>query len=222
MAALPPDDILSHWSALIENFQASPLAFYQAVEDALLRREVPATQNSRVEYREAGLLSANREYLHIARDKIVFDICGAPFGTGFFISWWLGEERPRLHPILKVLAVFGMFLVTAFFLRMFGLLWGPAILAMAVAVTLALVDAQAREGEIDDGYVRALPLIGWLYERLFKPITYYRIDTMLMFQKAVHNAVLEVLDAMTTEKGLRMLSELERKPVMREFYERRR
>ena len=60
-----------------------------------------------------------------------------------------------------------------------------------------------------------------LSPRAARPATYYRIDTMLMFQKAVHNAVLEVIDEMTTANGLRALGESERKPIMREFYQRK-
>jgi hypothetical protein len=36
-----------------------------------------------------------------------------------------------------------------------------------------------------------------------------------MFQQAVHNAVLEVMDCMTANKGIRALSETERKPIMK-------
>ena len=42
--------------------------------------------------------------------------------------------------------------------------------------------------------VLAMPIIGNLYERIFQPTTYYKIDTMLMFQQTVHNAVLEIID----------------------------
>ncbi len=109
MASQPaPDAVISHWSTLVENFQASPLAFYDAVEAALKRREIPATENSRVDYKEGGLLSAKREYLHVVREKLVFDICGAPFGTGFFFSWWFADGKPQLHPALKLLALIGM------------------------------------------------------------------------------------------------------------------
>jgi hypothetical protein len=38
-----------------------------------------------------------------------------------------------------------------------------------------------------------------------------------MFEKAVHNAVLEVVDRMTASKGIRALSESERKPIMKRF-----
>ncbi len=216
--AQAPDDVLSHWSTLIENFHASPLAFYQAVEAALVRREVPQTQNSRVDYREAGVLSANREYLHVTREKLVFDICGAPFGTGFFVSWWLAEERPHLNPLLKILAIFGMFGISGAVLNQLGLVVGTFLLALVVAGGMVTANTMAAENNFNDNIIRALPILGPLYVWLFKPSTYYRIDTMQMFQKAVHNSVLEVLDTMTAEKGIRALSEADRKPVMREFY----
>jgi len=65
--------------------------------------------------------------------------------------------------------------------------------------------------------VLAMPLIGWIYERIFAPPTYYSLDTANMFQESVHNAVLEVLDCMTSNKGVRALSENERKPIMKKF-----
>ncbi|MEQ1758245.1 MAG: hypothetical protein ABL986_08005 [Vicinamibacterales bacterium] len=212
------DDVLSHWSTLIENFQTSPLAFSQAVEEALARRQVPQTQNTRVDYREAGVLSANREYLHVTREKLVFDICGAPFGTGFFVSWWLAEERPHLNPLLKILVIFGMLGVTGAILSQLGSVLGLIVLALLVFGGLAVVNTMATNGDFNDNIVRALPILGPLYVWLFTPSTYYRIDTMQMFQKAVHNSVLEVIDTMTADKGIRALSESDRKPIMREFY----
>ena len=34
------------------------------------------------------IASAKREYLRMQRGKYAFDICAAPFGNGFFVSWW--------------------------------------------------------------------------------------------------------------------------------------
>jgi hypothetical protein len=215
------DSVVSHWSTLIESFQASPLAFYQSVEAALLRREVPQTKNSRVEHREAGLFSANREYLRIQREKLTFDVCAAPFGTGFFVSWWLVDEIPKLNPLLKVLMLFVQLGIFAWLLAQFGLIAGTFVAAVLVVGFLAVVNVTASSGDTDDSFVRALPLIGTLYALLFKPATYYRIDTMEMFQRAAHNSVLEVIDAMTAEKGLKLLAETERKPIMRELYSRK-
>ena len=63
------------------------------------------------------------------------------------------------------------------------------------------------------------PVAQVLFRRFIKPETYYQTDTALMFQQSVHAAVMEVIDGLTEEKGLRALSELERKPVSREFFD---
>jgi hypothetical protein len=65
-----------------------------------------------------------------------------------------------------------------------------------------------------DDFLVDLPIVGTLYQVLFRPATFYKIDTALMFQQSVHSAVMEVLDEMATAKGVRALTELERKPVM--------
>lgn len=214
-----PDVVIAHWSTLIENFQASPLAFYRAVEEALVRRQVPETRNTRVDYKQAGLLSAKREYLQVTREQLLFDICAAPFGTGFFVSWWLAEAK-SLNPMARLGIVLGLLALFGLIVNVVGIFLGLILCLGLVVVGLMIISAMANEGEFDDRFVDAIPFIGWLYGRLFKPTTYYRLDTMLMFQKAVHNAVLEVIDTMTAEKGIRALSELERKPIMREFYAR--
>ena len=54
----------------------------------------------------------------------------------------------------------------------------------------------------------------------FQPYTYYRLDTALMFQDAVHSAVLEVIEQVTEGKGVKGLSELERKPIMNDLFKR--
>ncbi len=221
MAAQGLDSVVSHWSTLIENFQASPLAFYQGVEAALSRRQVPETKNSRVDYQEAGILSAKREYLHVTRESFSFDVCGAPFGTGFFVSWWLTEDLPTMNPILRALVLICMLIVALWMLVSFGFTWGTVILLVVVFGGLVAANTLAADGQFDDKYIRALPLLGPLYAWLFKPATFYRLDTMEMFQTAVHNAVLEVIDTMTAEKGIRALTESARKPVMREFYARK-
>lgn len=70
------------------------------------------------------------------------------------------------------------------------------------------------------GIILAIPGIGpfifnWLY-----PLTYYRLDTAHMFQESVRLAVLQVVDGVTKEKGIRQLSDADRKPIMRDFFSR--
>lgn len=217
----PLDAVVSHWSTLIENFQVSPLAFYEAVEAGLKRRNIPTSKSERVDYREAGVLSADREYLHVRREKLVFDICGAPFGTGFFVSWWLAEDRKALHPALRAVTLIVMLLVTLWLWANLGFVGGLLFLAILLIVSLVVLDGMVTADSLDEGIARSIPIIGTLYVWMFRPDSYYRIDSMEMFQKAVHNAVLEVIDTMTAEKGVRALSEADRKPVMREFYNKK-
>ena len=159
--------IFSHWYHLIENLQQSSQDFYALVDRAIGQRQLPETKTSRVDYREGGILSAKREYLRVKRKEHIFDICAAPFGRGFFISWWLGETPSN-----------------------------------------------------STNFVLKIPFIGPMMLRMFKPATYYRLDTALMFQESVHSAVLEVLDNRTKTQGLRSLTELERKPILSDLFKR--
>lgn len=162
-----PSVINSHWGQLIEGFHMSPLEFYRQLDEAIEKRQIPASASSRIDWPEWGAFSARREYFRIRRKRLVFDVCAAHFGTGFFVSWWLGET---------------------------------------LSVTLYLINL--------------VPLLGpFLVQRILRA-TYYRLDTEAMFQTAVHAAVLEVVDNITDSKGIPRLSETERKPVLREFFQR--
>ncbi|MBI1805095.1 MAG: hypothetical protein HY033_10225 [Ignavibacteriae bacterium] len=157
--------ILSHWHHLTENLTESTQEFYGQLELAIGARNLDVVNWSRVEFHEGGALSAKRQYLRVIRREHIFDICAAPYGNGFFISWWLGEE---LGWFLKI--------------------------------------------------VSAIPLIGQYLLRVFRPQTYYRLDTATMFQESIHGAVVEVLEGRTKAKGLKALSEGERKPIMTDFF----
>ena len=78
--------ILSHWAKLFYDLQVSPREFYSCVEEAIHSRQIPDAKNCRVDWEEGGIVSANREYLRIERGELAFDICAAPFGSGFFVS----------------------------------------------------------------------------------------------------------------------------------------
>jgi hypothetical protein len=83
-------EVISRWSTLIENFQMSPQDFYAQISIAVEKRRIPDAKIERIQIKEGNFLSAKREYLSISCKKdFYFAICGAPFGTGFFVSWWL-------------------------------------------------------------------------------------------------------------------------------------
>lgn len=84
-------EVIHYWHELVPNFQTSPQDFYAAVEKSLQERKVPGLDSERVDFAEGGLLSAKREYLRLTRERLVFDICAAPFGTSFFFSCRFAE-----------------------------------------------------------------------------------------------------------------------------------
>jgi hypothetical protein len=59
-----------------------------------------------------------------------------------------------------------------------------------------------------------------LWQFFFLPDTYYRTDTQDMFRSMVQAAVLEVLDNLLTVHKLPLLTESERKPILREFWKK--
>ena len=65
----------------------------------------------------------------------------------------------------------------------------------------------------------SFPVLSAIAQALVKPWTYYRVDTVSMFNTATHQAVMEVVDTITSAaQGVRALGEGERKPTMKEFF----
>lgn len=76
-------------------------------------------------------------------------------------------------------------------------------------------------GHAETGFAAGLakwPLIGFFVRNALRRMTYYKLDTALMFQSVTHGAVTTCLDTMLNAKGLRTLSDTERTPVMRDFF----
>src|SRR6202051_332979 len=101
-------DAISHWHQLFENFQASSLEFYSSLETAIKARSVPELHAARIEHKEGGLASANREYVRMHRGKHAFDFCAAPFGTGFFVSWWFTEPPLKVGFLIATNVAYGI------------------------------------------------------------------------------------------------------------------
>ena len=212
-------EIISHWHTLVDDFNTSGLDFYAQVEEAIRTREVPDVEFSRVEYKEGGIGSAKREYLRVARGNVAFDVCAAPYGNAFFFSWWLSRLGPK-HPFLYILGFFAAMLI------------GPAILTIpfqescgmflaapiAFIVTLAGLCYMAREGVFGPEEVLIeIPILGWIYEKLFNPSTFYALDTALMYQESVRRAVNEVIAGLLSAQGLKALKEEDWKPTLRDL-----
>ena len=98
---IPVSSVLSHWSHFFKSFNMSSATFYGELEKNIKIHQIPHAAITRTMHKEGGMFSADREYLRIKHGDIVFDICAAPFGTDFFISWWLYETEGAMRTVFK-------------------------------------------------------------------------------------------------------------------------
>lgn len=208
-----PAGVLSHWHLLVEDFNTSALEFYTSVEEELKARRLPDLQISRTFWNEGGVLSAKREYLHVAYGRLSFDLCAAPYGTSFFFSWWLAERPPQAAALYGCLTLLALPIFLAISMGVFGFFKGIFVLLLAFGVGTYLVRNASQSGTMAfEDTILAMPVIGPVYNYFFKPVTYYSLDTRLMFQESVQNIVARQLELLRTDRGLRALTPEEAKP----------
>ncbi|MFB3910483.1 MAG: hypothetical protein ACE15D_18995 [Candidatus Eisenbacteria bacterium] len=212
-------EVLAHWQQSFEDFRTSSGDFYDAVMQSLARRKVPDIGYQRIRYREGGVASADREYFRVQRRNIVFDICAAPFGTGYFFSWWLAIRPPTFVDWMALLVIAGFFVLNV--IGRWQSILGGVVALLTLPLVLWLVAGIAHRNRPGlESAVMMLPVVGTLYRAIFRPTTYYQIDTALMFRAEVEAAVKEVISGLRASKGLRALTTEEEKPVLSELLSR--
>ena len=180
--------IHAEWYVPLLDFASDTGAFYQAVEDELTVRRVPGLVIERINFRQSNMLSGNREYLRIRRERSVVDLCSGAFGT----SWWFSARAASLPRVLRwwelLLTLIG--LVNFFLLgwHFYGLTLGPIVFGCSM-VTLLLFFFAGRFWAGLDEFLIYLPVIGAIYEALFRKETYQRIDQRRIFADIVNTIV---------------------------------
>jgi hypothetical protein len=212
-------EAINHWYTPVANYTSSTAEFYTAVERELKAQKVPGLEIARVEFSEGGVLAAKREYLRLTRERIIFDICAAPFGVNYFYSCRFAELPVKMSFFaLAFLFVFFIVLLSVT-VKVFGfwlsvMFWPIALVALAYtlrnAVNLGLNDL--------DAWLIKQPLIGPVYERIFRKETYYRQDTRLMYLAVVDGVVKKLVEEETSEKGVKLLTEYEYAPILKDLY----
>ena len=152
-------DVLSHWYTLVPGFNTSAQEFYGTVEEELKARQVPGLQMSRVDFSEGGLLSDKRTYLRMARERLVFDVCAAPFGTSFFFSCRFAELplAVKLSDLLFLLLA-GVLLAWLSWHFLGYLLGTLAIAGILLALSYVLRNAVAMGlGDLDSFLLKSAP-----------------------------------------------------------------
>jgi hypothetical protein len=219
-------EVIEHWYSLVPGFNTSGKEFYEAVEKELKDRQVPGLDVAHVDFAEGGVMSAKREYLRMTRERLVFDICAAPFGTSFFFSCRFAEfpavvrlwELFLLLIALCVAGYIGLFI----FSKVLGLLaliiYPIFILAAFVAAIYVMRNAVAMGLNDLDASLIKTPIIGPIYEAWFRKETYYRQDTRLMYCDTVNAVVKAKVEDVTGAKGIKLIRFNEYSPILSELY----
>lgn len=213
------DEELDYWLAPVEGFNSPPSEFYAAIEKEMAALKVPSMEISRVEFAEGGLLSDKRIYLRMIRERLAFDICAAPFGTNYFFSYRAIYTPPVIeiwHVVVLTLVFGGIYSILAKFL-------GPKFAEWAlVGLLLAIVQVFRNTivlglSDLDATLIKT-PVIGPIYERVFRKKTYYRDDTRNMYLSTVPMIVKRLADEVTGAKGIKLGRQYERAQVLGELY----
>ena len=212
-------EVMEHWIAFVEGFQFSSSEFYDSVETELRVREVPGMEMARVEFAEGSILSDKRLYLRMVRERLVFDVCAAPFGKSFFFSCRFAEIPPviKLWQLLIVLVSFAGTVIFAW--RFAGLFLGTLLLL----ATLTLLIYTLRNGvamglrDLDAALIKS-PIVGPIYELFFRKETYYRYDTRLMYLETVSRVVKRLAEDAVAAKGIKLTRQYEQAPILGELY----
>ncbi len=212
-------DVISHWYALVPNFQESTQEFYSAIEKEVEAQKVPGLEMSHVDFSEGGPLSAKREYLRMTRERLVFDICAAPFGTSYFFSLRFAE-LPTAVSLFQLLAVLFIFFVSFFLAwKLFGFFLGSFLFFVLVVSALwAARNAVAMGLQDLDATLLKIPIIGPVYDRFVRKETYYRFDTRLMFLESINAIVKAKVEEVTSAKGIKLLTIKQHAPLLDELY----
>ncbi len=100
-------EVGNHWNHYFPNLQFSTAEYYALVEGKIRDQAMSEVKISRVNFAESSIISNRREYLHVERKEDIFDICAAPFGTGFFVSYWQGAPSHSFRDWASKIPILG-------------------------------------------------------------------------------------------------------------------
>jgi hypothetical protein len=189
------------------------------IEQELKAREVPGLDIAYVDFAEGGVLSSKREYLRMTRERLVFDICAAPFGTAFFFSCRFAQIPAVIRLWQLLVVIVGAFLATMLALRFAGLILGGLLLLAGMVFLIYLLRNAVSLGLKDlDATLIKSPVFGPIYENWFRKETYYRHDTRLMYCDTINSVVKAKVEEVTGAKGIKLVRFMEHSPILAELY----
>ena len=212
-------EVIDHWYALVPGFNSSTNEFYEGIEKELKTREVPGLEIFRVDFAEGSVLSSKREYLRMTRERLVFDICAAPFGTAYFFSCRFAEIPAVIKLWQLVVVLIGGFMTVVLAFRFLGLILGAIVLMAGFVLLIYTLRNAVAMGlkDLDAALIKS-PAVGPIYENWFRKETYYRQDTRLMYCDTVNAVVKAKVEETTGTKGIKLIRYMENCPMLSELY----
>jgi hypothetical protein len=212
-------DVIDHWYVLVPGFNTSTKEFYEAVEKELKDCKVPGMEMFQVDFAEGSIMSNKREYLRMTRERLVFDICAAPFGTAFFFSCRFAEIPAVIQLWQLLIVLVGAMMIAGLIFKFVGLFLGIVILIIGFTVSIHLLRNAVAIGLKDlDATLIKSPVLGPIYENWFRKETYYRQDTRLMYRDTVNNVVKAKVEETTGAKGIKLVKFNDYSPILGELY----
>ena len=191
---------------ILEDFSVSTEEFYDAIEAELAAKQMPDLAITRELFAEGGLLSLKRVYLRMRRERYIFDICAAPFGTSYFFSTRFAEIPVVLYVWQLLLVLLILAGIGAVYWFTMGPYWGSIMFGLNVIAAFMLLRnlAALKLYRLDD-FLMQVPVFGIVYEAIFRPETYYRIDTRTIYIETVKLIVERKIDEFTGNKGIKLV-----------------
>jgi hypothetical protein len=198
-------EIIDYKLAHADSMNLSAQEFYARVEQAILARKLPGVEISKIHFAEGGLLSDQRVYLRLMRERLCIDTCAAPFGNNYFFS-------SRTVYVPAMVRLWHLLAASTFFMTVAGLLLNPLGLMFTIIATVGLLVAlvgvmrNASSGRFADldALLLKLPVIATIYEDWFRVDTYYRQDTRNLYLQLMPQYVQEIAEEICAAKGAKL------------------
>ncbi|HTQ50953.1 MAG TPA: hypothetical protein VMJ12_09605 [Candidatus Acidoferrales bacterium] len=212
-------EVLDHWIAFFDTLNFPPQDFYAAIEKELQARKVPGMEISREEFSEGGLVSDQRIYLRLLRERLFIYTCAAPFGTGYFLSCRVVHVPAlvRLWHIIAALVFFGG--VGLLLIKPLGFIFTIiAVVALLFALAGVMRNAAVSAFADVDALLLKIPAVSTVYQDWFRSETYWREDTRAIYLQRIPEVIRKVAGEITAEKGAKLVQQFRYAPIFGELY----
>ena len=212
-------EILDGWLYSAEGVSIPPSEFYSSVEKQLGSRKIPNLQILRVEFAEGGLLSNQRQYLRLMRERLAIDTCAAPFGDHFFFSCRI-VYVPALVRLWHLAAAFLFFyVIVGLLVLLLGFTFAViALVALLFAIAAVFRNAGSTAFSNLDTLLLRIPVVATIYENWFRMETYYRVDTRTLYQTLLPDLIRAAAEEVCGNKGLKLVRQAEAAPILTDLH----